>query len=279
MTSSVSRLRSLKKRLNRVYGKYSRREYAQYDPLKFLYGYGDIRDREIAGLVASSLAYGRVAQIVGSVSAVLDRLGPSPRLYVEETKTSKVERAFTGFRHRWTTGADIAALLAGVKLSLEEHGSLNALFLSALSAEDKNTAPALENFAELIGRFGRCASSGFVPRPSRGSACKRMNLYLRWMVRKDRVDPGGWTGVGTERLIVPLDTHLHRVGLHLGFTRRKQADFKAAIEITEAFRKIAPDDPVKYDFALTRPGIRMGAAPGDFILETERGKQPLKAAS
>ena len=95
-----------------------------------------------------------------------------------------------------------------------------------------------------------------MPWPSRGSACKRLNLYLRWMIRSDEVDPGGWSGVHPRKLIVPLDTHMHRIGREWGFTRRKAADMKTALEITEAFRSINELDPVKYDFALTRTGIR-----------------------
>jgi len=83
-----------------------------------------------------------------------------------------------------------------------------------------------------------------------------MNLFLRWMVRKDRVDPGGWKGIPVSRLIIPLDTHMHKMGLLFGFTKRRQASMITAVEITEEFRKIAPHDPVKYDFSLTRLGIR-----------------------
>ncbi len=94
-----------------------------------------------------------------------------------------------------------------------------------------------------------------LPSPGKGSACKRLNLFLRWMVRSDDVDPGGWSGVDAGKLIVPLDTHMHRMGLEVGLTRRKQADMQAALEVTRAFRTIAPEDPVRYDFALTRLGI------------------------
>jgi uncharacterized protein (TIGR02757 family) len=83
-----------------------------------------------------------------------------------------------------------------------------------------------------------------------------MNLFLRWMVRRDRVDPGGWDGIPCSNLIIPLDTHMHRISLALNLTKRKQANMNTALAITSCFKKIVPEDPVKYDFALTRLGIR-----------------------
>jgi len=118
--------------------------------------------------------------------------------------------------------------------------------------EDDTVIPALEGFAKA---FFPSGSPFLIPAPSKGSACKRLNLFLRWMVRQDEVDPGGWDLIPPSKLVVPLDTHMHRIGLLLSFTNRKQADLQTALEITDAFRKVAPHDPVKYDFVLTRLGI------------------------
>ena len=107
--------------------------------------------------------------------------------------------------------------------------------------------------------------AGLLPSPSAGSACKRLNLFLRWMVRQDNVDPGGWDSVSPAKLIIPLDTHMHRIGRRLGLTPRRQADLRTAIEITEGFRGICPSDPVRYDFALTRLGIRRDEGVEDFL--------------
>ncbi len=103
---------------------------------------------------------------------------------------------------------------------------------------------------------GGVACGRLLCHPAAGSACKRLNLYLRWMVRRDDVDPGGWTGVSPARLVIPLDVHMHRIGRGLGLTQSRYANLRTALEITAAFRRIAPDDPVRYDFALTRLGIR-----------------------
>ena len=94
-----------------------------------------------------------------------------------------------------------------------------------------------------------------MPSHTGGSAFKRLNLFLRWMIRDDRVDPGGWKGITASKLIIPLDTHMHRISLHLGLTERKQADMKTAVEVTESFKNIEKKDPIRYDFSLTRIGI------------------------
>ena len=126
--------------------------------------------------------------------------------------------------------------------------------------------PALSAFADALiaAADGGCPS--LVPHPAKGSACKRLHLYLRWMVRRDAVDPGGWNGVPTAKLIVPLDTHMHRIGLGLGLTARRQADMRTALEVTRGFARHAPHDPVRYDFALTRLPI-LGLGPLPAILD------------
>lgn len=98
--------------------------------------------------------------------------------------------------------------------------------------------------------------------PCRGSACKRLHLFLRWMIRKDRVDPGGWEDIHPAGLIVPLDVHMHRICVNLGMTERKQPNLKTALEVTAAFKTVAPNDPVRYDFVLSRFGIRKDLDPG-----------------
>jgi uncharacterized protein (TIGR02757 family) len=227
-----------RERLEELYSLYHRRELVHPDPLEFLYEYRDLRDREVVGLVASSLAYGRVAQILKSVSAVLERMDPSPFAFLLNSSLDSLISAFTGFKHRFTTGQELAALLWGAKCLIT--------ILPALSA--------------FVGKFNTCSSKNgkfsLLPSPDRGSACKRLNLFLRWMVRRDDVDPGGWTSVPLSKLIVPLDTHMHRICLLLNLTVRRQADLRTAVDITSAFRRMVPEDPVRYDFALTRLGIR-----------------------
>ena len=246
--------------LEDLYGKLNRREFVHPDPLEFLYNYDDPEDREVVGLIASTLAYGRVKQILKSVDNALGRMGPRPSSFVSDSSPDSLRVAFDGFKHRFTTGEDLCRMLDGVREVTAVHGSLGTFFATLVAPEDETVLPALTSFVGAIadapcessGEDGACPLSA----PERGSACKRLHLFLRWMVRSDDVDPGGWDSVPASKLIVPLDTHMHRLSLLLGLTGRKQANGRTALEITEAFRTLSPDDPVRYDFALTRLGIR-----------------------
>jgi uncharacterized protein (TIGR02757 family) len=243
-----------KKSLEKLHARYNLRRFVHPDPLELLYSYDDPLDREIVGLVASSLAYGRVEQILTSARAVLDRM-PSPARFLARSTRKSLRAAFQGFKHRFTTGRELADVLFGMKKALEEHGSLHACFLAGLSPDHENVLPALSRFVSSIQPARKKGHFHLLPDPEQGSACKRLNLYLRWMVRSDRVDPGGWNEVDPRLLIVPVDTHMHRIGRMLGMTGRAQADLKTALEMTAAFRSISPEDPVRYDFCLTRLGI------------------------
>lgn len=238
--------------LETLYARYNVRGLVEPDPLQFLYSYDDPADREIAGLVASGLAYGRVGQITKSVGRVLEILGPAPSAFLSGTSLPRLAALLGDFRHRFTTGEETAAFLSAVSsLQAEGGGSLQCMFSGAGSAVE-----AMESFArEVLSRtpFERCT---LLPVPSCGSACKRLNLFLRWMVRRDEVDPGGWTCLSPSDLLVPLDVHMHRAGMALGLTSREQGDMRTVLEITEGFRELRPDDPVRYDFAMTRFGIR-----------------------
>jgi uncharacterized protein (TIGR02757 family) len=240
--------------LDEIYRALTRREHVGSDPVGFLHRCDDLLDREIVGLVAASLAYGRVKQIHSSVEDALGRLGPSPSRAAQEGGDS-LASSFEGFKHRFTTGEEVAALIRSAGALQRRHGSLGARFAALLWASDETVVPALGRFVRELGGEDLCEGSSVLPIPERGSACKRLHLYLRWMVRRDEVDPGGWDGVSPSKLVAPLDTHMHRIGRALGFTGRKQADLRAALEITEALRRMDPEDPVKYDFALTRLGI------------------------
>jgi uncharacterized protein (TIGR02757 family) len=242
--------------LERLYTLYNRREFIHPDPLEFVHQYHDPLDREVVGMVASSLAYGRVHQILRSVSEVLCRMEESPSRFILDSSFGRVQTVVRDFRHRFTGGDQLAALLYGIKRAIKRYGSLQSCFTANRKHNDDTILPALMAFVHELNAEASGEMKMLLPSPRKGSACKRLNLFLRWMVRSDDVDPGGWSGVGPHRLIVPLDTHMHRISLDAGLTHRKQADMRTALEITQAFRAIAPEDPVRYDFALTRLGIR-----------------------
>ncbi len=247
--------KNIKRKLENLYLRYNQHQYVHPDPIEFLYLYSDIKDREIVGLIASSLAYGRVKQILKSVSYVLDIMTPSPYLFLKDSTHASLRKGFKNFTHRFANGDHLSALLQGVKNVIAQYGSLNECFVRGVSADDMALIPALNYFAKAL-TAGNSNPGHLIALPEKGSACKRMNLFLRWMVRKDRVDPGGWYGVPMSKLIIPLDTHMHRISLKLGFTTQQQANMRTALKITSGFKKIVPEDPVKYDFVLTRFGIR-----------------------
>ncbi len=244
----------LKIQLEELYSFYNKREFVHPDPLEFLYRYPDVKDREIAGLVASGLAYGRVSMILKSTETVLGFLGAEPSEYLKCTEAAEVDYHLADFKHRFTSGKEMTSFLGAVSSIQKQYGSIEN-FLGYLLKKHAYT-DAIDKFsAEITSRMG-CTASHLIPRSSKGSACKRLHLFMRWMIREDNVDPGGWKLISPSELIVPVDVHMHRIGIKLGFTQRKAADGKTASEITAGFKVVSSGDPVKYDFALTRYGIQ-----------------------
>jgi uncharacterized protein (TIGR02757 family) len=279
----------LREPLEDLYARYNRRAFVHPDPLEFLYAYPDLRDREVAGLVAATMAVGRVAHILRSVGCVLGRLTDRPARYLEAATSARLQRDLADCRHRFLSGEDLAAMLWGVRRVQKKWGTLGACFAektkevdtthqsrlaskpwhvkeetTAAEEEAETVVPALGAWVEEI-TGGGVACGRLMCHPAAGSACKRLNLYLRWMVRRDDVDPGGWTGISPARLIIPLDVHMHRLGRALGLTQSRYANLRTALEITAGFRRLAPEDPVRYDFALTRLGIRTDTDEGEFL--------------
>jgi uncharacterized protein (TIGR02757 family) len=239
------------------------------DPVEIPHEYADDADREVAAFVASALAYGNVRQILRSARRALAPLGPAPRSRLLQMSEREILASCEGFVHRFNGPFDLARLLAMLREALRRHGSLESLFLQGLDPGAPHVGPALESFVASLraarlpqidiaeARAGAVSRVGFLlPSPSSGSACKRLNLFLRWMVRREGgVDFGIWRRVDPSLLIVPLDTHVWRISRYLGLTQRASADWKAAIEITQALRRLDPRDPVRYDFAISRLGI------------------------
>ncbi|HMA77143.1 MAG TPA: TIGR02757 family protein [Candidatus Krumholzibacteriaceae bacterium] len=248
----------LKKKLEQIYSRYNRPEYVDPDPLIFLYDYDDTADRELAGLIASSLAFGRVGQILKSVRSVLSVMEGSPLLFLKRSTPLSIINSFSGFKHRWIKGVDLSSMLIGMKEAINRYGSLENAFASGYDESDENILSAAGHFVDEIKGAADSGCNRLLPSPRKKSACKRLNLYFRWMIRSDRVDPGGWNKVPASKLLIPLDTHMYRIALALGLTEWKQKGLRTVLEITGKFREISPEDPVKYDFALTRPGIKWG---------------------
>lgn len=240
--------------LERVYALYNRTELISPDPLEFLSRYKNPADRELAALIAACFAYGNVKQILKNVNGILDKTAGSPHAFILNATPGKLLRTFKNFRYRFTGEDELCAFLCAVRRVLKKHGSLENCFLAYYNPHEETVLPALRGFAREL-RTGADLHS-LVPDPDKNSALKRLNLFLRWMVRKDAVDPGGWERVSPAHLIVPLDVHMHRIARKLKLTKRNAADMTTALEISRAFKKCCPHDPIKYDFCLTRFGIR-----------------------
>jgi len=249
--------------LDRLYARYNHRSFVPPDPLQFLYRYTDRRDVEIAAFLASALAYGRVRQIERSLTQLLDRMDGSPYEFTARFD-SRGRARLRSFKHRFTTGDDISDLLGLFRRTFDDFGSLETLFLRGYRQEHDNVLPALSSFCDSLCRMdtdlhGRARTSTglnyLLADPRRGSASKRLNLFLRWMVREDEVDVGLWKSVDKARLVVPVDVHMGRLCRILGFHDNKAASQATALKITAGFARIEPRDPAKYDFSLSRIGI------------------------
>lgn len=258
----MGRTAQIRNMLEGLYAKYNRRELISHDPLQFVYRYSEPGDMEIAAFLASALAYGRVQQIEKSLDRLFGRMGTGPSEFVRNFDGRKRAR-LKDFKHRFTTGDDVADLLVLLREVLNRSGSLEACFLHGYDPGDRNVVPALTRFCNSLcetyakrhgGRIGK-GLMYLLASPARHSACKRLNLFLRWMVRDDDVDTGLWKSIDKAKLVVPVDVHIGRLCKILGFYRRKTVSLSTAIEITEGFVCIEPTDPVKYDFALSRIGI------------------------
>jgi uncharacterized protein (TIGR02757 family) len=249
----------LKAKLDRLYDSYNAPDSA-FDPVQVVRRYPRLEDREIVGFVASAVAFGRVTSVVNSTKAICGVLGDRPASLLKRFDPATHGARLRPLVHRWTRGDDFVALLWILKSLVRDYGSLENAIAAGLGDDDPDVGPALEYFSErargidLRPAYGKVpARPGvyyFFPRPSTGSACKRMNLFLRWMVRHDRVDPGGWTRIPASKLVVPLDTHIIRMGRSLRLTRYRSAGWKMAADITASLRRFDPEDPVKYDFSL-----------------------------
>jgi uncharacterized protein (TIGR02757 family) len=258
---------SLKPALDRLYAAFDVADSA-VDPVNIVRRYPRVDDREIIAFVAAGLAFGRVASVIESIDDVRAVLGPSPARFVRRFDPETASRPLRALGHRWTRGADLVALVWVLRQLLERHGSLERAVADGLAPEAPDVGEALDRFTgdarsvDLGPAYGRVPRRPgvyfFFSRPSAGSACKRLNLFLRWMVRQDAIDPGGWTRVPARQLVVPLDTHTIRTGRCLGLTRRVSPGWLMAADVTEALRRLDPDDPVRYDFGLCHLSM-MGA--------------------
>lgn len=255
----------LKTILNGFYRSYDFRQRVKHDPIEFPHRYKTARDIEAAGFISCCLAYGKVDLFKSVIGKILVNMGSSPYNFLLDFSISRHAKRFRGIQYRFNRNQDIICLLFILHTLFRKAGSIEEVFMNYYHDEDLNIGNALTgmidtfltvNTAKVYGTDIK--PSGLLqlfPSPASGSACKRQNLFLRWMVRDRDIDFGIWKNIPANRLVIPLDTHIMKLSQCLGFTQRKSADWKTAVEITGALKKLDSKDPLKYDFALCHQGI------------------------
>jgi len=258
-------MKNLKSILDKFYLEYDFRERLLHDPIEFPHRYKNRRDIEVAAFIASSLAYGKVELFKPVVEKILSVMGTSPYEFLLEFRPARHRRYFDGVKYRFNENEDLIALIFILHKLLSRHTSFEKVFMQFYQPGSLTIREGLSGFVAALLAIDTSPVYGTDARPAglrqlfsspeNGSACKRANLFLRWMVRDRDIDFGLWKAVPKNRLIIPLDTHIARISRCLGFTERKSQDWKMAAEVTEALKRIDPEDPLKYDFALCHHGI------------------------
>jgi uncharacterized protein (TIGR02757 family) len=262
MRVSHRRLREL---LDSFYAGYDFQGRIARDPIEFPRRYDRPEDAEVAGFIASSFAYGKVELFKPVVASILSVMGESPYDFLCSFRPSSQRRLFAGLRYRFNRTEDIVCLLYVTGRALRENGSLEHIFKSQYREDSKDISIGMTGLIETLEAcdttpvYGRnVMTPGFLQffsLPAKGSSCKRMNLFLRWMIRDRDIDLGLWKDIPKSRLVMPLDTHIARISRCLGLTKRNSQDWNMAVEITESLKRFDPEDPLKYDFALCHQGI------------------------
>jgi len=238
--------RFLKEELEELYLKYNNKEYIKYDPIKFVYRFKNQKEREVIALISASLSFGRVTQIFKAIEFFLTICNNEPLKFIT-TLSDEPDTRIKQFKYRFVDGNDLFYYLKSIQKILKDYGSLGA-FAEANYKGD--IYGFLQNFTQAFN-----CSGYLMPMGIESSPCKRLFMFLRWMVRKDHIDLGYWRFIDPSDLIIPLDTHIFQVSLARGLTSKKRASQGAAFEITQNLKKYSKEDPVKYDWALSHMGI------------------------
>jgi uncharacterized protein (TIGR02757 family) len=250
----------LKAALDLAFNDYHHEKQSRLDPISLVYPFANAQDREVVAFFVALISYGNVTTILKSGEKLLLPLGKNPFNYLQSNKRLDLWR---GFKHRFTTGYDIEILAHWVRGALKAQGSLEGFFVHS------NSSP-LDSMKVKLSRFVRTLTAQPLPShlkpilklrsrnlkyllsdPDQGSACKRLNMFLRWVVRpKDGVDLGLWKQISTKELMLPLDTHIVQTLKKLKWIRTENTNWKTVETVTQKLRKISDSDPIRYDFAL-----------------------------
>ena len=253
---------NLKQKLDYHYRSFDKTQISP-DPLQFLHLFDDEKDIEVIGFIASIFAYGNVNQIINTLNKILAIMNNQPHKFILNYKKKDYAYKLQGLKHRFYTEDDISLLFYMLSEVYDQFESIKYLFMQDFW-RDENIKDKISKLSDYFIDFAKEKRKGrnslgikfMFPFPELGSACKRMNLFLRWMVRNDELDFGLWNEILPSKLIIPVDTHVARICRALNLTKRKSTSWAMAEEITGNLRKFDSDDPVKYDFAICHIGMR-----------------------
>lgn len=264
----------LKASLELVEKRHLDNQQIQNDPLSRVLQFNQAQDQEVVALISAAFAYGNVKQILRTLDQILSYIGPAPSQKLKETHAYQWKKIISPqFKHRFNTANDLGVFLSWIGGALREFGSLENLFVSQVGSLEER----LNGFITKITSY-ECTpyklpkTKGpyfFLPKPENKSGCKRMLLFLRWMAGTGPMAVGIWKKVDPAELVIPVDTHVLRISKNLGLTKGKHASWKTALEITESLKKLTPNDPTRYDFAICHLGISQ-ACPSRFQISVCR---------
>ena len=248
----------LKEKLEAHYLNY-RQKFSSKDPVWMLHRFSDERDIELVGLITAAYAYGSVDQINRFINELLLKTGNKPYEFTINFSKRKDKKHLSGLYYRFNSHFDLLDMFSSLNKVIIKHSSLKNLFHSHYEAAHNNIIPALSGFTNELNKNIPKIDNRYYhylfSNPVNNSTCKRMNLFLRWMIRKDDIDTGLWSDIPASKLIMPVDTHIARISKKLNLVNRKSIDLKFAMELTNKLKEFDPVDPVKYDFALCHIGI------------------------
>ncbi len=240
-------------KLNKLVKQYNQRAFIENDPICIPHLFTQQQDIEIAGLFAAVFAWGQRKTIIQKSKELLARMDHAPHAFILHHQESDLKK-LVGFKHRTFNDTDLLYFVHFLKHWYQQYPSLETAFSEAIKPTDISVENGLINFYQLFFSLPDAPqrTRKHLSSPLQKSACKRINMYLRWMVRKDLqgVDFGIWKNISPAQLICPLDLHVQRSAIQLGLLKREQSDWKAALELTESLKLLDKNDPIKYDFAL-----------------------------
>ena len=246
--------KDLKEFLEEKYLKYNNKNFIEFDPIKIPHSFTKKEDIEISAFLTSIISWGNRKMIIKNAEELMIKMHSSPYDFIINSNQKDIESI--DFCHRTFNSIDLHFFIKSLKNIYINHGGLEKIF--SVNYDDKWLFKNIKNLKEIFFSIDHpIRTKKHISDPSKGSACKRINMFLRWMVRKDThgIDFGIWNKISPSKLSCPLDTHTNRTGRKLGLIKRKQNDIKTLKELDVKLRKFDQKDPVKYDYALFSIGI------------------------